>query len=154
MHFLSAWVGEEFWKTVVSHTLSSHGWFQRQVFTAVWSNWESAICNIMLILIYKNLQCLCTAPFVLSVPLLSPACWLTVEHPLPPQEDISAKLAHTPSLPFLQKDPEHFVVKWSHPSLQLSVTYIDTIGSSQSTPLRSIGTKMSFFFHSSLWQTQ
>lgn len=109
---------------------------------------------IMLLLIYKNLQCLCTAPFVLSVPLLPPACWLSVEHPLSPWEDISSKVAHTPSLLFLQKGPELFVVKWSHPSLQLSVTFMGTIGSSQSTPLKSIGTKITLFFHSSICWTQ
>lgn len=110
---------------------------------------------IMLLLIHKNLECLRTAPFVLSVPLLCPACRLTVQHPLSPPRGHLPQ-AGTHPIPTILAEGSWTLCSQVKSSLSsaLSVTYMDTIGSSQSTPLRSIGTKIAFFFHSSICWTQ
>lgn len=161
MYFLSTWVGEQFWETVVSHTLSSHGWFQRQVFTAAWNkvrtcylqllffSWSIRIWSayIWLLLSFQSHSCYQSAGFVLGCPCL------THRASPPPTQSWQA----TTFLPFALAEGSWRVCSYSQVILlssAISVSYMDTISSSEPTALRSIGTKIASLFHSSICWTQ
>lgn len=149
MHFLSAGVGEQLWKPLVSPTLPSYGWFQRQVFTAAWTKRQAAICHLLfswsigiwgayigLPLSVQSRAHHQPAGFVLVCPHLT--------------RGTSPRIQSWQPHPFcllLLMGPEGCVVKVrSSCSLQIPVSYVD---SSDSPALWSLGSRIASLFHSS-----